>query len=68
MGSFHGKIVRLVMPVKEIFCLALAVLDSPVQNIFFLTIHFIRTFVPIGQQTGQAVVLGHLSLGMCFCC
>ncbi len=45
-----------------------AVLANPVQNIFFLTVHFISSFVPIGHQTGQAVVLGHLSLGMCFCC
>jgi hypothetical protein len=29
---------------------------SPVQNIFFLTIHYFKFFVPIAQQAGQAAV------------
>ncbi len=37
----------------------------PVQNIFFLTVHYFNSFFPIAQQAGQAVVLGHLSLSMC---
>jgi hypothetical protein len=44
------------------FCSVLAALAGPVQNIFFLTIHFLNSFVPIAQQAGQAAVLGRLSL------
>ena len=44
------------------FCLALAALDSTVQNIIFLTIHFFTLLVPIAQQPGQAGMLGRLSL------
>ncbi len=49
------------------FCSDLAASVSPVQNIFFLTIHlhYFNSFVPIGQQAGQAAVLGRLSLSMC---
>ncbi len=47
------------------FCLALAALVSPVQNIIFLTAHFSLYSVPIAQQPGQAGVLGHLSLCLC---
>ncbi len=43
----------------------LAALVGLVQNIFFLTVHYFNSFVPIAQQAGQAVVLGHLSLSMC---
>jgi hypothetical protein len=50
------------VPVQEIFCSDLAVLVGPVQNIFFLTVHNFNFFVPIAQQTGQAAVLGRLSL------
>jgi hypothetical protein len=39
------------------FCPALAVLVSSVQNIIFLTAHFITLLVPIAQQPGQAGVL-----------
>ncbi len=49
------------------FCSALAVLVGPVQNIFFLTVHYFNSFVPIAQQAGQAAVLGRLSLNMCLC-
>jgi hypothetical protein len=38
------------------FCPALAALVGPVQNNFFLTIHYFNSFVPITQQAGQAVV------------
>ncbi len=47
------------------FCSALAALVGPVQNIFFLTVHYFILFVYIAQQAGQAVVLGRLSLSMC---
>jgi hypothetical protein len=48
------------------FCPALAALVGPVQNIFFLTVHYFNSFVPITQQAGQAAVLDRLyvSLGM----
>ncbi len=45
------------MPVQWTF-----VLSSPAQNIIFLIVHFFTLLVPIAQQPGQAVVLGHLSL------
>jgi hypothetical protein len=47
------------------FCLALAALVNVVQNIFFLTVHYFTSVVPIAQQAGQAVVLRHLSLNIC---
>ncbi len=49
------------------FCPALAALVGPVQNIFFLTVHHFNSFVPIAQQSGQAAMLGCLSLSMCLC-
>ncbi len=50
------------------FCHALAALVGKVQNIiFFLTIHYLNSFVPIPQQVGQATVLGHLSVSMYLC-
>ncbi len=39
-------------------------LVEPVQNTFFLTVHYFNSFVPIAQQAGQAAVLGRLSLSM----
>ncbi len=47
------------------FCPALVALVSPVQNIISLTIHYFALFVPINQQTRQAVMPGRLSLNMC---
>ncbi len=47
------------------FCPALIAVVGPVQNMFFLTVHYFSSFVPIAQQAGQAVVLGHLSLNVC---
>jgi hypothetical protein len=44
------------------FCPALAALVSLLQNIFFLTVHYFSSFVPIAQQAGQAVVQCRLSL------
>ncbi len=44
------------------FCSALAALVGPVQNIFFLTVHYFNSFVFIPQQAGQSAVLGRLSL------
>ncbi len=49
------------------FCSALAALAGPVQNIFFLTVHYFSSFAPIAQQAGQAAVLGRLSLSMFLC-
>ncbi len=42
----------------------MAALVGPVQNNFFLAVHY-NTFVPIAQQAVQAVVMVHLSLNMC---
>ncbi len=47
------------------FCPAFIAVVGPVQNNFFRTVHYFNSFVPITQQAGQAVVLGHLSLNMC---
>ncbi len=44
------------------FCLALAALFSPLQNLIFLTAHFFTLLVPIARQPGQAGVLGRLCL------
>ena len=46
------------------FSPALAALVGPVQNIFFLTVHYFNSFFPIAQQAAQAVVLGRLSLSI----
>jgi hypothetical protein len=43
---------------------ALAALVSPVQNVFFLTVHCLNLCVSIAQQAGQAVVQGRLSLNV----
>ncbi len=43
----------------------LAALVGPLQNTFFLAIHYFNAFVSIAQQAGQAAVLGRLSLSMC---
>ncbi len=47
------------------FSSALAVLVGPVQNIFFLCVHYFNSFDHIALQAGQAAVLGRLSLSMC---
>ncbi len=39
------------------FCSALAALVGPVQNIFFLTLHYYSSLDPIAQQAGQAAML-----------
>jgi hypothetical protein len=49
------------------FCSALVALVGPVENIFFLPIHYFNTIVPIAQKAGQASVLGTLSLSMRLC-
>jgi hypothetical protein len=46
---------------KEISCL------GPVQNFFFLTVHYIISFILIAQQAEHAVVPCRLSLNMCLC-
>jgi hypothetical protein len=45
----------------------LAALVGPVQNMFFLTIHFFISLILIAQQAGQAVVPRRLSLNMGLC-
>jgi hypothetical protein len=47
------------VPVLEIFVQPW--LLGPVNNIFFLAVHYFNSFVPIAQQVEQAAVLGHLS-------
>jgi len=47
------------------FCSALAAIVGPTQNMFFLTVHYFNSFIPLAQQAGQAAVLGRLSLSLC---
>jgi hypothetical protein len=49
------------------FCLTLVAAVGPVQSMFFFTVHYFSSFVPIAQQAGQAVVLGYPSLNVCLC-
>jgi hypothetical protein len=46
----------------DFFYSALTALLGPVQNIFFLTVHYLHSLVSIAQQAGQATVLDRLSL------
>jgi hypothetical protein len=46
-------------------CSALAALVGPVQNMFFITIHYYNFFVPFAQQARQAAMLGRLSISAC---
>ncbi len=50
---------------RFLFCLGCSSGPLPIQNVFFLTIHYNTLFVPIVQQSGQAVVLGRLSFKKC---
>jgi hypothetical protein len=45
------------------FCLGWS--SRPVQNLFFLTIHYFNFFVLIAQQGGQVAVPGRLSPSVC---
>jgi hypothetical protein len=36
---------------------ALAALVGPIQNIFFLSIHYFDSFVPIAQEAGSLIVI-----------
>jgi hypothetical protein len=49
------------------FCPALAALVGPVKNFLFFAVHYFNSFVPIAQQSGQAVVLNRLSLNTSLC-
>jgi hypothetical protein len=49
------------------FCVALAALVGPVQNIFSSILYHFNSFVHIAQQSGQAAMLVRLSLGLCPC-
>jgi hypothetical protein len=64
-GVLHWLVCWALQEGTKDFCPAVAALVSPVQNSFFLTVHYFNTFVPIAQQAGQAVVQGRLSLNMC---
>ncbi len=44
---------------------ALSAMVSPVQNIFFRTVHYFNLCIPIAKQPGKAVVQGRLSLNVC---
>ncbi len=57
-------LVRLARRAGTRDLFAFTALVSPAQNIFFLTAHFITLWVPIAQQTVQAVVQGRLSPNM----
>jgi hypothetical protein len=46
-------------------CSVFAALVSPVQNIFFLAVHYFNSKVHNTQQAGKAAVLGRMSLCMC---
>jgi len=48
---------------RFLFCLCCLV--GPVQNIFFLAIHYFSSFFPIAQEARQEVVLGHLLFSIC---
>ncbi len=47
------------------FCHVMAFQVGPVQNIFFLAVHFFNSFVSIAHQAGQAVLQGRLSFYVC---
>jgi hypothetical protein len=48
------------------FCPALVAVTSPVQNMFFLTVHYISVrLLPLPSKLGRHPVLGHLSLNVC---
>jgi len=60
--SLVGSLRLIAVPVQKIFVLPRLFHSAPVQNNFFLTVHLFNYFVPIGQQAGQAAVLGrHVS-------
>jgi hypothetical protein len=65
-GSFPWLFSWALRAGTKDFCPALVALVGPVQNIFFLTVHYFNSFVPIVQKTGQAVVQGHMSINVCF--
>jgi hypothetical protein len=55
---------RVVVLVQEIlFCLGFSRRHKT--KYFFLIVHYFNSFDPIGQQDGQAVVLGSQSLSVC---
>jgi hypothetical protein len=41
------------VPVQEFFCSALAALVGPVQNIFFLTVHYFNFLSPSPSKLGR---------------
>ncbi len=47
---------------RLLFCLGCS--SRPSTKYFFLTVHYLNSFVPIAQQAGQAAVLGRLSLSV----
>jgi hypothetical protein len=55
----------LSAPVQETFVLPWLLQLAQYKNIFFLTAQFFTLFIPIAQQTAQAVVPRRLSINMC---
>jgi hypothetical protein len=54
------------MPEQEIFVLiALAALVGSEQNIVFLIVLYLTSFVPVAQQAKQEVLPRHLSVILC---
>jgi hypothetical protein len=64
-GSFRGWVCWARRASIRDFGLSLAAQVGPVQNIFFLTVHYFTSFVHIAQQAGQVAVLRRLSLNKC---
>jgi hypothetical protein len=59
------SLVGIVVPVLEIFVLPWLLYSDQYKIFFFLTVHYFNAIIPIAQQAGQAVVLGHMSLSIC---
>jgi hypothetical protein len=53
------------VPVQKIFILPWLLWSAQYKIFFFLTVHYFNLFVPIAQQSGQAVVQSRLSLKVC---
>jgi|688.fasta_scaffold460044_2 hypothetical protein len=63
-GPSSVTVIGFLMPVQAIFVLLAAVV-GPVRNIFFLSVHYLNSFLPIAQHAGQAVMQGRQSLTVC---
>ncbi len=63
MKGIFPLFIGLFVLVQETF--VLLSLPKSARKFFSLTVHYLTSFVPIAQQTGQAVVPGRLYLIMC---